>query len=222
MLRIVALSDTHGLPPKGYKVPDGDILIHCGDHTAYGTLQEATAALAWLGSLPHERKWLIPGNHDVIANVERSWWAGECETHEIDDVNGILLMQHGLLVYGQAASPAKERSAKVSTRFGAFQYLRETPRDWSGMTPDCDILVTHGPPFGTGDLCDGQHLGCFVLEDAVRSLAPKLHLFGHIHEDRGVWRKGRTLYANVATDYCRWPPMVFEYDENRQRFTHLQ
>lgn len=38
-VRCVILSDSHGLH-RSVRVPDGDILIHCGDLTGHGTLRE--------------------------------------------------------------------------------------------------------------------------------------------------------------------------------------
>jgi Icc-related predicted phosphoesterase len=31
---------------------------------------------------------------------------------------------------------------------------------------------------------------------------PRVHVFGHIHEDGGVWDEPGTLFANVTTDEC--------------------
>lgn len=42
-VRVVLMSDSHGLH-RSVKVPDGDILIHCGDLTGRGTLAELKRA----------------------------------------------------------------------------------------------------------------------------------------------------------------------------------
>jgi Icc-related predicted phosphoesterase len=51
-------------------------------------------------------------------------------------------------------------------------------------------LVTHGPPYGILDKTDGgKHGGSeFLLKEVLR-IKPKLHLFGHIHEGRGQYKK---------------------------------
>ena len=36
-------------------VPDGDVLLHCGDFTQTGTPQEVRAFCRWFGALPHPR-----------------------------------------------------------------------------------------------------------------------------------------------------------------------
>ena len=50
-----------------------------------------------------------------------------------------------------------------------------------------DVLVTHGPPFGILDQSRPMtdHLGCEELAEVVEKIAPKLHLFGHIHGGQG-------------------------------------
>jgi predicted phosphohydrolase len=39
-------------------------LIHAGDLTNAGTVEEIQAQLNWLASLPHKEKIVIAGNHD--------------------------------------------------------------------------------------------------------------------------------------------------------------
>jgi Icc-related predicted phosphoesterase len=39
---------------------------------------------------------------------------------------------------------------------------------------------------------------------------PKLHLFGHIHQDRGLWSDGATTFANVTTDKGTHPAMTLD------------
>ena len=58
MARLVLLSDTHGMH-RELSVPDGDILVHAGDLTEHGTLEEVRAFDAWLGGLPHPVKIVI-------------------------------------------------------------------------------------------------------------------------------------------------------------------
>jgi predicted phosphohydrolase len=56
-------------------VPDGGVLIHAGDLTAHGTLEELQALNHWLGTLPHRHKLVIAGNHDWVC-AERGEAAG--------------------------------------------------------------------------------------------------------------------------------------------------
>jgi hypothetical protein len=63
-LRIVLLSDTHELH-REVEVPDGDILIHAGDHSMFSRNMQAVEDFnVWLGELPHRYRVVVPGNHE--------------------------------------------------------------------------------------------------------------------------------------------------------------
>ncbi|XP_014210072.1 metallophosphoesterase domain-containing protein 1 [Copidosoma floridanum] len=62
---------------------------------------------------------------------------------------------------------------------------------WNMIPDDTDILVTHTPPVGHGDLCcSGVRAGCVDLLSTVQNrVKPKYHVFGHVHEvDKGLRR----------------------------------
>lgn len=62
-----------------------------------------------------------------------------------------------------------------------------------------DVLLSHHPPRGTLDRTFiGVRAGLKDLTELSRRLAPKAHLFGHIHEARGVELQGQTLYVNAG------------------------
>lgn len=57
---------------------------------------------------------------------------------------------------------------------------------WNLIPNDVDVLVTHSPPVGHGDLaCCGERAGCVELLSTVQKrVKPKYHIFGHIHEGK--------------------------------------
>src|SRR6188768_3083249 len=61
---VVCISDTHNHQPS--ETPAGEILIHAGDLTQSGTLEELQASLNWINSCPHLYKIVIAGNHDLF------------------------------------------------------------------------------------------------------------------------------------------------------------
>ena len=68
-----------------------------------------------------------------------------------------------------------------------------------------DLLLTHMPPKGIGDMEPGgtKH-GCPHLLEALRQLSPKVHVFGHVHSDAGLHilegeGKNRTHCINAAS-----------------------
>ena len=62
-VRIVAMADTHGYHDR-LVVPDGDLLVHAGDITQRGSLDELAEFNDFLSRLPHRHKLVIAGNHD--------------------------------------------------------------------------------------------------------------------------------------------------------------
>ena len=60
---IVCISDTHGTQPP---IPSGDLLLHAGDLSNWGTFTEIQAQLTWLSKQPHKYKVIIAGNHDLL------------------------------------------------------------------------------------------------------------------------------------------------------------
>lgn len=66
----VCVSDTHNhhgaMPP----LPQGDVLLHAGDFTMHGELDEVQGFAAWWHAQPHPQKVVIAGNHDLCLEVE--------------------------------------------------------------------------------------------------------------------------------------------------------
>ena len=53
----------------------------------------------------------------------------------------------------------------------------EIAAKWAAIPSDTDVLVTHGPPLGHGDLCSsGQRAGCLDLLERVHALRPRVHV----------------------------------------------
>ena len=79
--RFVCISDTHGQHNKmTHPIPAGDVLIHAGDFTNTGELSQIKSLAAFLGTLPHEHKVVIAGNHGTCCcgALARGWRWGVC------------------------------------------------------------------------------------------------------------------------------------------------
>lgn len=70
--RLLVLSDTHdlrlGIDDKANTfsaLPEVDVVLHCGDLTEYGGLENYKAAMRLLGTIKAELRLFIAGNHDV-------------------------------------------------------------------------------------------------------------------------------------------------------------
>jgi Icc-related predicted phosphoesterase len=110
----------------------------------------------------------------------------------------------GLKVYGSPWTPWFHDWAFNAQRGEDIKGL------WDNIPGDTDILVTHGPPLGHGDRVlypPGQRVGCEDLLNRVKEIKPRLHVFGHIHEDSGKWdrywdKKGTSLTTFVNASSC--------------------
>jgi predicted phosphodiesterase len=62
-MKIVAISDTHN-NHLDLIMPEGDVLVHCGDFGHFETEEETDEFDRWLGTLNFQHKFVVIGNHD--------------------------------------------------------------------------------------------------------------------------------------------------------------
>lgn len=202
VVRIVALADTHG-EHGGLHVPPGDVLIHAGDLTQRGTAGELEAAADFLRAQPHPEKLVIAGNHDFLLQQEPA--RARAVFHGLTYLEDAEATVAGLRVWGSPWQPWFHD--------WAFNLHRGEPIDakWRLIPEGVDVLVTHGPPEGLGDRCwDGQRVGCADLLRHLDRVRPRVHLFGHIHEDRGEFRRGDCRVINCTTAEGALPVTVLD------------
>lgn len=197
MTRIVLISDTHGQHDR-LEVPDGDILIHAGDISHFGELEDVEAFDAWLAELPHRHKIMIAGNHDFA--FERRAAEAEALIEHATYLRDAGVTVEGLEIWGSPWTPEFFQWAFMLPRG------EELAAKWAQIPESTDVLVTHGPPAGILDRTHtGKEAGCEALRERVAELRPALHVFGHIHEARGTDRRegadggrGDTLFVNAS------------------------
>jgi predicted phosphodiesterase len=208
-VRVVCVSDTHLAHEKGrLSVPEGDLLIHAGDGTYRGTPREIVLFNRWLAGLPHRRKVLVAGNHDLLFQKDPKA-ARELLSPSITYLEDAEAAIDGLRIYGSPWQPEYMDWAFNLPRGPALAAT------WARIPKGVDILVTHGPPRDILDRTgDGRNEGCDDLLDAVYRVAPKLHVFGHIHEAYGTLTKHGTTFVNASLcDYGYRPanaPVVLD------------
>lgn len=212
-MRIVAVADTH-LFHDGYVVPDGDVFVHAGDLCRAGNLRELRIAARWIAALPHRHKVIVAGNHDwafaVAPQQARAELAG---MHYLEDGEVVI---EGVRFYGSPWQPVFLDWAFNLPRGPALAAV------WAKIPRGVDVLITHGPPEGFGDrTAHTRRTGCADLRARVAEVEPRLHLFGHIHEDGGVWRDGATTFANVTSWECERAPTVFDIDAGAVTAVHV-
>jgi Icc-related predicted phosphoesterase len=206
-MRIIAISDTHALH-ESMAVPDGDVLVHAGDLTRRGELEAVVALNDYLGRLPHRHKIVIAGNHDFCFEREPEQCARLL-------TNAVYLQDAALTIDGVRfyGSPWQPWFYDWAFNLQRGPQIREK---WLLIPRDTDVLITHGPPYGHGDLTSrNERAGCEDLLEIVEQIGPRVHIFGHIHEGAGVTRNERTTFVNASICDLGYrpvnPPIVFDY-----------
>jgi predicted phosphodiesterase len=201
-MRLVVISDTHGLHTRIDGLPDGDILVHAGDFMNSGhDPQDIWSFNRWLGEQPFESRIVIGGNHDRL-------FQNSPQQARTLLTNATYLENSGVTTGGVSfwGSPYTPEFLNW-----AFMYPRgAAAREYWDQIPDgLDVLITHGPPFGVLDQIapSGEHLGCEELLRAVVSKKPKVHIFGHIHGGAGTFDNGVTRFINAAYLNERYKPL---------------
>ncbi len=206
-MRLVVLSDTHGHHDR-FEVPAGDVLIHAGDMTNRGDLHEVRAFDAFLARLDHRHKLVIAGNHDFC--FERQPAAARAALRHAVYLEDEALEVEGVCFYGSPWQPWFYDWA-FNLRRGA-----EIRAKWELIPGDTEVLITHGPPLGHGDVTfRGDAAGCADLLERIQQVRPRYHLFGHIHEAYGASSDGTTTYVNASTCDLSYqpvhPPVVLDF-----------
>lgn len=205
-LRIVAISDTHNQHER-LDIPEGDILIHAGDMSVKGSLEELAAFDAFAATLPHPVKIVIAGNHDTC--LERNPEEARAQLEHVVYLQDESYFVEGLHLYGTPWQPCYNDWAFNLPRGAA---LREK---WELIPEGVDILITHGPPYGIRDTSTkSEKLGCRELLEVVKLRKPSFHIFGHVHEGAGEERRKHTHFINASSLTRRrkstYPPIVFD------------
>ena len=194
MPKIVCLSDTHNCHDR-IAVPDGDILIHSGDATIHGSIEEIIAFNDWFAKLPHPRKIFVAGNHDRLFETSTQT-ARTLLDSSIYYLQDSAIEIENLKIYGSPWQP----------RFFDWAFNlsrgRELAEKWKLIPSDTDILITHGPPFGILDEVKNQYsienAGCEELLKKIEQIRPQLHVFGHIHSGYGITKNFGVHFVNAS------------------------
>lgn len=201
-VRTVVISDTHGRH-DGWDVPAGDILVHCGDLCARGSIDELREAADFLRGQPHRHKVVIAGNHDFA--LQDHPVEARAEMHGLTYLQDEAAVVEDIRFYGSPWQPE------------FFDWAFNLPRGealaekWAQIPDDTEVLLTHGPPHGHGDFVARRgagHVGCAELLARVGHVKPAVHCFGHIHEGAGVTQADGTLFVNASICDLRYRPTL--------------
>ncbi|KNC47638.1 Ser/Thr protein phosphatase [Thecamonas trahens ATCC 50062] len=217
---IVHISDTHcrhreltdGLPP-------GDVLIHSGDILNRGEKDVAEDFNAWLGELDYAVKVVVIGNHDTaFKGMSRDEIAAFFSNADYYVQNETVVVEpFGFTLWGSPVT-----NCYPTSMFGVTSASKRN-KVWGTCPAGVDVAVTHMPPLAILDLawhstskttrvrCDvpecgkDSHRACLshwgdagLRAHMLHVAQPSLHLFGHVHDEVGSVRHGRTRFVNSA------------------------
>lgn len=218
---ICMISDTHGFGHKNLVIPPCDILIHSGDLTNKGEVDQVVELFEWFRSLKQCKQIVFcAGNHDRSLDLNLNYVVNDSignllRKQKHFDVQEVLKTLPQNIHYLNSGSitinDLKIWGSPATPEFGtgwAFNFNKpEIIKEWSKIPSDIDILITHGPAYGIMDILPKtiDHLGCPELLGVIkkRLFNLKLHVFGHIHSNTGITlsyvSNTRKLYfANAA------------------------
>ena len=171
-MKILHLSDTHGLHRRLKDMPEADVIIHSGDISHNGTEEEVLDFLNWFIELPYKHKIFVTGNHDLCL------WDAE----GIEDLpeNVHFLQDYGVEIDG--------------IKFFGLAYNHQ-----EDMIPNnIDVVITHEPPIMILDQSSGIHWGNAPMRNRILEAKPRYHLFGHAHNGYGILKQDGIVFSNAA------------------------
>lgn len=242
-MKLVCISDTHNKHWEMPSLPDGDLLLHAGDLTGIGRMSEVQDFAEWaIQQAPRYTYGIafIAGNHDRSFDPKFGEYAPEDEykegtKHKPEWLVSILhnlkynttgvhyledswLKVGGVKIWGSPITPWFHGDRWAFNRHRGSE-IRES---WDEIPSDVNVIMTHGPVAYKLDYIPRtqEYVGCEDLRKKVDSIAPLLHLSGHIHEGYGVDYNTNTTFVNasICNEYYepRNKPWEIEIDVNNK------
>lgn len=208
MTKIVAISDTHNLHDE-LVMPPGDILVHAGDFSNRGTLDELEKFAIWWHKQDYKLKLFVPGNHDFCFDPRFGWERSikakvmiapqGAESYCLIDSG---FVHEDLFFYGSPWVLTIGMWAFERTEEELEELYKNIPANDGGKM----VLITHSPPAGILDKAHPRHIGfgSESLRARLIETVPTVHIFGHVHEGYGSVTYSPIEFYNVAQwDYTK-------------------
>lgn len=224
-MKIVAISDLHGTLPSD--LPECDLLIVAGDlcpdifdgrHKAH---KDPERQLRWFHNVfadwadAQRADFVLAtwGNHDFCGHL----LPNSQVTKKLEVISDGYALINGVKVW----------MTPWSNQFMNWAWMKQPAaleKVYAEIHDDTDILVSHQPPRGCGDIYPNlesgqlEHIGSVELLEHIERIRPRAVICGHLHSGHGTYLiNGRTDVFNVSIldeQYKRaYPPTVFTYAE---------
>ncbi len=188
-MRILAVSDMH-LDPRAAEdllaaAPAADLVICAGDlANQHEGLRDYAARLEPIAA----KTVMVPGNNESLEALRAATTATV--------LHGETVERGGLTIAGIGGGIPP----LPPMPWQSWDLTEDAARALLDGIPAADILVCHSPPAGLGDNhASLGHIGSTALREAMVRLAPRLCVFGHIHDCWGEGgRLGLTRWRNLG------------------------
>lgn len=171
------------------KLDEYDLILSCGDLPGN--------YLSFLVTFAKAPVLYVTGNHD---HYDRKPPEGcICIDDQIYEYKGVRILGLGGCMQYIPGAPNQYTEKEMQKR---VKKLRFQLRKKKGF----DILLTHAPAFGIGDLPDLPHTGFQVFLDLMEKYRPKYFFHGHVHLNYGsnISREQTYMDTTVINAFERW------------------
>eukprot|EP00804_Cyclotella_cryptica_P019291 CCRYP_006172-RA/>CCRYP_006172-RA protein AED:0.00 eAED:0.00 QI:324/1/1/1/1/1/2/751/292 len=181
--RIVCISDTHGYH-RSIPIPTCDILIHGGDFTNYGEPHMVKDVSDYFSELLRNgtvKKAIIciAGNHELTFqpdHYERVWrrFQRPKQSGKYDTEAARKALTNCVYLEDETATIGSIQFYGSPWQPEFYHWAFNVPRTdieskWEKIPTNTDVLITHGPPLGRGDVTSGNNrTGCVSLMREVQ------------------------------------------------------
>ncbi len=200
-MKILVIADTEEQGLYDYYTPektkDIKLIISCGDLKPN--------YLEFLNAIANIPLLYVRGNHDDIYETNPPLGC-DCIEDEIFDF-------HGLRIMGLGGSMRYNNRKNMYTEDEMQKRIRKLKRSIRFMN-GIDILVTHAPARGYGDMDDIAHRGFECFNDVLNTYHPKYLLHGHVHKNYGSDFVREQIHPSGTVIINGYGHYVIEVDEN--------
>ena len=188
-MKILCISDEESPALWDYYIPgrlkEYDLIISCGDLKS--------KYLSFLVTMARCPLLYVHGNHDTDY-IKDPPDGCDCIDDQIVVYNGVrILGLGGCRKYHPG--PHQYTDAQMRLRIAKLRW-----KLW--RMGGVDIVVTHAPPEGVGDLDDPAHRGFGALRDLLDKYHPQYLLHGHVHLRYGMDQTRVRKYSGSTVINC--------------------
>ncbi|MBQ6488980.1 MAG: metallophosphoesterase [Solobacterium sp.] len=166
-----------------------DLILSCGDLDP--------AYLEFLTTMVNKPLLYVRGNHDDKYEMRPPEGCIPVEDM-VYDYHGLrILGLGGSYKYGSRVNMYTE--AEMEKRIRKLRYILK-------ITDGFDILLTHAPALGYGDLEDLPHRGFDCFNDLLETYQPMYMFHGHVHMEYGPFQRTRSHPSGtqIINAYGSW------------------